>query len=89
MVSGHDRIFGHPQALRVEGLDAVIEQRNPQGTPWDPDCDEAPVLLVMSDNGPQMSSGTTREFMALCWLATLWVPKTRPWSLTCRDAGRC
>ena len=19
----------------------------------------------------------------------LWVPKTRPWSLTCRDAGRC
>ena len=58
------------RALRVEGLDAVIEQRNPQGTPWDPDCDEAPVLLVMSDNGPQMSSGTTREFMALCWLAT-------------------
>ena len=37
------------RALRVEGLDAVIEQRNPQGTPWDPDCDEAPVLLVMSD----------------------------------------
>ena len=58
------------RALRVEGLDAVIEQRNPHGTPWDPDCDEAPVLLVMSDNGPQMSSGTTREFMALCWLAT-------------------
>ena len=23
------------RALRVEGLDAVIEQRNPQGTPWD------------------------------------------------------
>ena len=21
--------------------------------------------------------------------ATLWVPETRPWSLTCRDAGRC
>ena len=20
---------------------------------------------------------------------TLWVPETRPWSLTCRDAGRC
>ena len=19
----------------------------------------------------------------------LWVPETRPWSLTCRDAGRC
>ena len=24
------------------------------------------------------------------WLdAALWVPETRPWSLTCRDAGRC
>ena len=26
------------------------------------------------------------------WAATipaLWVPETRPWSLTCRDAGRC
>ena len=22
-------------------------------------------------------------------LRTLWVPETRPWSLTCRDAGRC
>ena len=21
--------------------------------------------------------------------ASLWVPETRPWSLTCRDAGRC
>ena len=20
---------------------------------------------------------------------TLWVPETRPWSLTCRDGGRC
>ena len=20
---------------------------------------------------------------------SLWVPETRPWSLTCRDAGRC
>ncbi len=24
----------------------------------------------MSDNGPQMSSGSTREFMAPCWLAS-------------------
>ena len=62
----------------------------------------------MSDNGPQMRAGTTREFLALCsiaarfgrpgtptdqaWIETLfglWVPETRPWSLTCRDAGRC
>ena len=23
------------------------------------------------------------------YLEALWVPETRPWSLTCRDAGRC
>ena len=58
------------RALRAEGLDQVIDDRNPDGNLWDPDSDEVPVLLVMSDNGPQMSSGSTREFMALCWLAT-------------------
>ena len=58
------------RALRAERLDDVIEERNPLSTPWDPDSDAVPVLLVMSDNGPQMRSGTTREFMALCWLAT-------------------
>ena len=58
------------RALRAEGLDDVIEERNPLSTQWDPDSDAVPVLLVMSDNGPQMTSGATREFMALCWLAT-------------------
>ena len=28
-----------------------------------------PVLLAVSDNGPQMTSGSTREFMALCAIA--------------------
>lgn len=58
------------RALRSESLDTVIDERNPDGIAWDPDSDEVPVLLVMSDNGPQMTSGSTREFMALCWLAT-------------------
>ena len=58
------------RALRVEGLHDVIDARNPDGVAWDPDNEQLPVLLVMSDNGPQMSSGSTREFMALCWLAT-------------------
>ena len=32
--------------------------------------DEArPILLAVSDNGPQMTSGSTREFMALCAIA--------------------
>ena len=57
------------RALREEGPDEVVEQRNPLSTPWDPGSDAAPALLVMSDNGPRMSSGATREFMALCWPA--------------------
>ena len=33
--------------------------------------DEArPILRAVSDNGPQMSSGSTREFMAMCAIAT-------------------
>jgi transposase InsO family protein len=31
-----------------------------------PDADGVPVLIAMSDNGPQMRSHTTREFMAAC-----------------------
>jgi transposase InsO family protein len=58
------------RALRVEGLDDIIDTVNPDGVAWDPDSNDVPVLLVMSDNGPQMTSGSTREFMALCWLAT-------------------
>jgi putative transposase len=31
-----------------------------------PDADGVPVLIVMSDNGPQMRSHSTRQFMAAC-----------------------
>jgi transposase InsO family protein len=31
---------------------------------------EQPILLAVSDNGPQMTSGSTREFMALHAIAT-------------------
>jgi len=31
-----------------------------------PDADGVPVLIVMSDNGPQMRSHSTKEFMAAC-----------------------
>jgi putative transposase len=33
------------------------------------DDEHRPVLLAVSDNGPQMTSGSTREFMALCAIA--------------------
>ena len=57
------------RALRADGIGDVIEERDPLSTRWDPDSDAVPVLLAMSDNGPQMTSGATRELMALCWLA--------------------
>lgn len=59
------------RALRDEGLLDEVEERSPdRSVPHDPEDEHIPVLLVMSDNGPQMTSGSTREFMALCWLAT-------------------
>lgn len=51
--------------LTMEGLMPAIEARmiRPNSD------DDLPVLLAVSDNGPQMTSGTTREFMALHALA--------------------
>lgn len=53
------------QALEAEGLLTEVEARMVT-----PNTDELlPVLLAVSDGGPQMVSGTTREFMALHALA--------------------
>ena len=56
-------------ALAVEGLLARVEARADGLV--DPTVDDPvrPVLLAVSDNGPQMTSGSTREFMALCAIA--------------------
>ncbi len=53
-------------ALAAEGLLPLVEAR--QDGLVDPTVDDEsrPILLAMSDNGPQMTSGSTREFMALC-----------------------
>ena len=58
-------------ALDSEGLWPAVEARQAQRTrhDGDGDGDEEPTLLVMSDNGPQMRAGTTREFWALCSIA--------------------
>ena len=74
--------------LEAEGLLADLEWRLDR--PDDVDLDEpaAPVLLAVSDNGPEMRSGETRTFMALltigqhfgrpytptdqAWIETLW-----------------
>ena len=57
-------------ALEAEGLLAAVDARSEDGL-VDPNVDEPdrPVLLAVSDNGPQMTSGSTREFMALCAIA--------------------
>jgi len=57
-------------ALEAEGLLAAVDARSEDGL-VDPNVDQPdrPVLLAVSDNGPQMTSGSTREFMALCAIA--------------------
>lgn len=59
-------------ALAETGLDELLdvrllEQLRTGVTDVDDlDDEQVPVLLAMSDNGPQMRSHTTREFMAAC-----------------------
>ena len=58
-------------ALELEGLDELVAER--QDSIADPLLSDAvkrrPILLAVSDNGPQMTSGSTREFMAMCAIA--------------------
>jgi putative transposase len=57
-------------ALQAEGLLDQVEARHENGlVDLGVDQDTRPVLLVVCDNGPQMTSGSTREFMALCAIA--------------------
>ena len=60
-------------ALELEGLLELVEARQdapPPDLPFAAAQDVlAPVLLAVSDNGPQMTSCSTREFMAMCAIA--------------------
>ena len=62
-------------ALHEAGLADLIDHvllaalRNGETDPDALDDGAVPVLLAMSDNGPQMRSHTTREFMAACAIA--------------------
>ena len=62
-------------ALREQGLQDRIDERllaklragHVTAVDLDgPEADGVPVLIVMSDNGPQMRSHSTKEFMAAC-----------------------
>jgi transposase InsO family protein len=64
------------EALEAEGLLELIEARqdapatDPSPLNADVDVDVLPpILLAVSDNGPQMTSCSTREFMAMCAIA--------------------
>jgi putative transposase len=53
-------------ALEAEGLLERVAARHDGLVDLTVDDPSRPVLLALSDNGPQMTSGSTREFMALC-----------------------
>ena len=58
------------RALQAEGLlDGILERSEALADPAGPEAGQ-PVLLAVSDNGAQMTSGSTREFMALHAIAT-------------------
>jgi putative transposase len=57
-------------ALDAEGLLDAVDARHDDGRIDLGTADEhRPILLAVSDNGPQMTSGSTREFLALCAIA--------------------
>jgi hypothetical protein len=60
---------GFTDALDAEGLLQAVERRADGLVDIDTDDAARPILLAVSDNGPQMTSGSTREFMALCAIA--------------------
>jgi putative transposase len=54
------------QGLEAEGLMDQVAARLDGTLDLAVDDPTRPILLALSDNGPQMTSGSTREFMALC-----------------------
>ncbi len=61
---------GFTDALQAEGLMQAVEARHADGrVDLGVDEETRPILLAVSDNGPQMTSGSTREFLAMCAIA--------------------
>ena len=70
-------------ALESEGILEAIEARADGRADLSLDNPVRPILLAVSDNGPQMSSGSTREFMAMLAIAQHFgrpgTPKDQAW----------
>ena len=61
---------GFTRALDTENLLERVEGRHGDGrVDLSADDERWPILFAISDNGPQMTSGSTRECMALCAIA--------------------
>jgi putative transposase len=60
------------RALSTDGKDHLLDQSllDELGRGSVPDHDELPVLLALSDNGPQMTSRSTKAFLAGARIAT-------------------
>ena len=69
-------------ALEGEGLAELVAARQDGRVDLAVDDPSRPLLLAVSDNGPQMTSGSTREFLALCSIVQHFgrptLPLTRP-----------
>lgn len=83
------------EALDAEGLWPAVEARHKDNSGTDGNGGDGgePILLAMSDNGPQMRAGTTREFLALCSIAARYgrpgtPPPTKPGSRPCSDTSK-
>ena len=61
--------IGFTDALDIEGLLQAVERRADGLVDIGIDDQARPILLAVSDNGPQMTSGSTREFMAMSAIA--------------------
>ena len=58
------------QALDAEGLMAAVEARHDDGRiDLSVDDERRPILLAVSGSGPQMTSRSTQEFLAVCAIA--------------------
>jgi len=58
------------EALQAEGLWERVEGRLNGSIDLSVDDPSRPILLALSDSGPQMTSGSTREFLAMCAIAS-------------------
>jgi hypothetical protein len=76
------------RALIADGKDHLLDGDllDELSTGVVPDADELPVLLALSDNGPQMTSRSTKAFLAGARIATHF---GRPGTRRCSPTLRC